>query len=73
MRDREEDKVEDDNFWFSFSYCVLFAVLSLGEEHFSAHQQPYLYFQVLMLTIQFEAVSALHTHIIVLHAFLKCT
>ncbi|KAL5467639.1 hypothetical protein EMCRGX_G031900 [Ephydatia muelleri] len=40
-----------------------------GEEHFSAHQQPYLYFQVLMLTIQFEAaidfmwrVEQLKTH-----------
>lgn len=26
-----------------------------GEEHFNAHQQPYLYFQVLLLTSQFEA------------------
>ena len=28
-----------------------------GESHFNAHQQPYLYFQVLLLTVQFEAVS----------------
>lgn len=28
---------------------------ALGESHFSAYQQPYLYFQVLFLTCQFEA------------------
>ena len=29
----------------------------IGEGHFGAHQQPYLYFKVLLLTAQFEAVS----------------
>ena len=29
----------------------------LGEEHFNASQNPYLYFQVLVLTQQFEPVS----------------
>jgi len=40
-----------------------------GESHFNASQQPYLYFQVLLLTAQFEAaieflsrVEMLHTH-----------
>ena len=31
---------------------------SPGESHFNASQQPYLYFQVLLLTAQFEAVSS---------------
>lgn len=40
-----------------------------GEDHFNASQNPYLYFQVLILTAQFEAVSnsrhtdtRMHTH-----------
>ena len=35
--------------------CLLFP--SLGEAHFSAYQKPLLYFEVLFLTGQFEAVS----------------
>ena len=31
--------------------------LCVGESHFNAHQQPYIYFTVLLLTLQFEAVS----------------
>lgn len=31
---------------------------SLGESHFRVHQQPFLYFQVLFLTAQFEAAIA---------------
>ena len=37
--------------------CLLFP--SLGEAHFSAYQKPLLYFEVLFLTGQFEAVSLL--------------
>ena len=33
---------------------------SAGEAHFGAHQQPYLYFKVLLLTAQFEAVSSVY-------------
>ena len=37
---------------------ILFYIVHIaGESHFSAHQQPYLYFKVLLLTAQFEAVS----------------
>lgn len=36
--------------------CVIFIFcLLLGESYFNAYQQPYLYFQVLFLTAQFEA------------------
>lgn len=33
-------------------------LFSSGESHFSASQQPFLYFQVLFLTAQFEAAIA---------------
>lgn len=36
----------------------LFLFLFIGESHFSASQQPFLYFQVLFLTAQFEAAVA---------------
>uniref|UniRef100_A0A8C2JPW2 Nuclear pore complex protein Nup93 n=1 Tax=Cyprinus carpio TaxID=7962 RepID=A0A8C2JPW2_CYPCA len=39
--------------------CVaLFKLFSAGESHFSASHQPFLYFQVLFLTAQFEAAIA---------------
>lgn len=37
---------------------VLFICLLTGESHFLASQQPFLYFQVLFLTAQFEAAVA---------------
>ena len=33
-----------------------------GESHFNAYQQPYLYFQVLFLTAQFEAAIEFLSH-----------
>ena len=33
----------------------MLTLLLLGESHFNAYQQPFLYFQVLFLTAQFEA------------------
>lgn len=32
-------------------------LISKGESHFDAQRNPHLYFQVLLLTVQFEAVS----------------
>lgn len=43
--------------WFSH-LPSLFRLFSAGESHFSASQQPFLYFQVLFLTAQFEAAVA---------------
>lgn len=54
-------------------WCCLYTVYihirtyATGEDHFNASQNPYLYFQVLILTAQFEAVSSInhicmHTH-----------
>lgn len=43
------------------TYCstnLLLYLFSTGESHFSASQQPFLYFQVLFLTAQFEAAVA---------------
>lgn len=37
---------------------VLFLCFLTGESHFLASQQPFLYFQVLFLTAQFEAALA---------------
>lgn len=37
---------------------VLFICFLTGESHFLASQQPFLYFQVLFLTAQFEAALA---------------
>lgn len=37
---------------------VPFVCLPTGESHFLASQQPFLYFQVLFLTAQFEAALA---------------
>ena len=34
---------------------VLFFIIISGESHFNAYQQPFLYFEVLLLTAQFEA------------------
>ena len=34
---------------------ILFNILFPGEGHFNGYQQPFLYFQVLILTAQFEA------------------
>lgn len=39
-------------------YHVSYFSLSSGESHFAANQHPYLYFQVLFLTAQFEAAIA---------------
>ena len=36
-------------------YTYVFHPFISGETHFSAYQQPFLYFQVLLLTAQFEA------------------
>lgn len=39
------------------SYCLL-----AGERHFRAHQEPFLYFEVLFLTGQFEAAIDFLAH-----------
>jgi len=39
---------------FLTNYCFLYHTL-LGERHFKAYQEPFLYFEVLFLTGQFEA------------------
>lgn len=45
--------------WMCSQRCVaLFELFSAGESHFSASHQPFLYFQVLFLTAQFEAAIA---------------
>lgn len=43
---------------FSLIMKVLSVCLLTGESHFLASQQPFLYFQVLFLTAQFEAALA---------------
>ena len=43
-------------FLFKLNACCVF--FCLGEAHFNAHQQPFLFFKVLLLTAQFEAVSS---------------
>ena len=54
-------------FYIPFSCCecdpndlefIYVPFQSAGESHFSASQQPFLYFQVLFLTAQFEAAVA---------------
>ncbi len=39
------------------SFCLYLLVLA-GENHFNALQHPYIYFTVLLLTLQFEAVRS---------------
>ena len=51
--------------WTACVWCVdcTRCMYVTGEDHFNASQNPYLYFQVLILTAQFEAVSTVtHTY-----------
>ncbi|CAE1139746.1 NUP93 [Acanthosepion pharaonis] len=49
----ESDPLAPDQFTLQKLQSLLYE--EYGESHFSAYQQPYLYFQVLFLTAQFEA------------------
>lgn len=46
---------------FYGSLPILCLFLFTGESHFDAQRNPHLYFQVLLLTLQFEAVSNSHS------------
>lgn len=50
-----ENMIFSNFYWLFNASLILFA----GEAHFNAYQKPLLYFQVLFLTGQFEAVSVI--------------
>lgn len=45
-------------FTYALCMCCWLLVFFSGESHFAMNQQPFLYFQVLFLTAQFEAAIA---------------
>lgn len=53
------DYLSLSSYFIYFFVCNIFLIFfPTGESHFSAIQQPFLYFQVLFLTAQFEAAVA---------------